>query len=274
MVGISVWIRNNKTIIQKWSIQVLRDALSSIVLAPLSAQLHHIQARSLKLSEYSVSKDESDPIIGITQRALSGTPPDDPTQRELITRLLPLFRFPGGRLWYENKICVPHRNIRHIHNGTHDRRICGNFSSPKTISRLNDLHGLHNSCGLRSYYPGSLTGNNKRTVAVYHWVFLNLFSLRIRGGDLSRWIRSPTYVAHPVVTMPYPPLSIYTFVVRFSRRVHIGPWKQAIISRISQMTSFEKCSAIMGSQILLCPTAIHVSIQDFRNDKIIFLAFK
>lgn len=79
---------------------------------------------------------ENDQVFGPIVQGLKGELPTDKVQQDRVSRLLPLFKYVNGRLFYNNKMCVPRKNIRDVLYAAHDVSISGHFGFGKTMGRL------------------------------------------------------------------------------------------------------------------------------------------
>lgn len=196
----------------------MRDSLSRIPHAPRSAQLRHTEALSLTLPKDLIPNYDLHATFTHIRRSIRGNLPGDSTQRHRINRLLPLFRLADGRLFHENKLCVPRQNVRDSLHLDHGSPTSGHFSSTKTISRLVNFHWRHKSHHVRSYYHGFLTSQQEK-------------DRRSKQLGIPQPLQFPNRhwgsIAIEFIThLPSTPRghdAISSFFVRFSRRVHFVP---------------------------------------------------
>lgn len=116
----------------KGKMNVLGDALSRaphIMNTPPS--LTNVQMLQIELPTNMIRNYDKDQLFGPIYRALSGILPEDGIQRDRITRLLPTFRIESELLLYENRVCVPRKNVREILKLAHDCKVAGHFSAAK-----------------------------------------------------------------------------------------------------------------------------------------------
>ena len=85
----------------------------------------------------------TDQVFGPILKAFGRERPDDPVQKERISRLLHLFRCADGLLYYNGKLCVPRKFVRDVLGLAHNLTFSGHFAIQKTVDRLHNYHWKH-----------------------------------------------------------------------------------------------------------------------------------
>ena len=161
-----------------------------------------------------------DQMFGPIVRAFSGEWSDDPVQKERTARLLPLFKFEKGLLYYNGKVCVPRICVRDVLGLAHDLTVSGHFAFRKTIDRLHRYHWKHKTRDVMKYCEGCQICKQKKE-------------------QRNKKLTDPTPPQIPkrrwgsvatdfIVSLPRTPAgfdAITTYVDRLSRRVHFTPSK-------------------------------------------------
>lgn len=75
-------------------------------------------------------------------------------RRNCFMRLLPLFKLHEGILYYNQKLCVPRKNVRDKLYLANYCRFASHLSFSKTLARLDSFHWTHKSRDVKYYFPG------------------------------------------------------------------------------------------------------------------------
>lgn len=163
---------------------------------------------------------EDDQLFGPIVKGIQGELPQDKVQRDRTTRLLPLFSYLDGTLWYDKKICVPRRNVKDILYHAHDSPIAGHFGLAKTLGRLERYHWRHKARDVKQYVEGCQKCQQKKDSRAKKLGEPTPLDVPTR-----RWgsVSTDFIVKLPTTKNGFD--CITTWVDRLSRRVHFIPSK-------------------------------------------------
>lgn len=144
----------------KGKVHVLGDVPSRaphIIKSDSSPELTNIQTLEVELPHKMVKNYEKDQFLGPIYAAKTGNLPNEKILRARVERLVPSFRIKDGLLYFENKICIPRKNVADLLRLAHDCKIAGHFSAAKTLSRLQNVHWRNKTKDVEEYCLGCLT---------------------------------------------------------------------------------------------------------------------
>ncbi len=138
---------------------VLRDALSRIPNVmnskdETSAVVNAVE--TFEVDKEIISGYEDDQFFRKIHKAFQGTFPQDEREKRVVERLLPLFEIQNGELKYQNRLCIPRRNVSKILDSAHDSKVGGHFGLAKTLSRLSGLYWRNMSKDVKNYIKGCM----------------------------------------------------------------------------------------------------------------------
>eukprot|EP00171_Calliarthron_tuberculosum_P023620 IDg23620t1 len=79
---------------------------------------------------------------------------ETPDEQVRVRQLMPLFILNNGRLFYDQKLCVPRKSVKQILELAHDTRVGGHFGFNKTLAILENFHWKHKLQDVRNYCKG------------------------------------------------------------------------------------------------------------------------
>lgn len=199
------------------SAHVLGDELSRIP-QPSEIQLSHMSIFQASIADSFESHYKTDQFFLKIVNALQGRYAEDKTDRYRLKALVPHFKLENGKLYFENKVCDPHQNIKEILRLAHDSPLGGHFSFHKTLSRLDKFYWAKKFTDIKAYFEVCMIcqqSKNSRTKLFSTPQPLELPTRRWRS------IATDFIVSLPVKSSGNDAFT--TYLDRFSKRVHFLP---------------------------------------------------
>lgn len=199
------------------SAHVLGDALSRIPKTS-TIQMANTSIFQANIEDALEPHYKTDRFFSKIVNAQQGNYPDDETSRERLKALLPHFEFKQGKLYFENKVCVPRQKIKDILRLAHDSPLGGHFSFHKTLSRLEKFYWPKKFTDIKEYCEGCMTCQQAKDSRTKPFGRPQPLELPTR-----RWgsIATDFIVSLPVTKSAND--AITTYIDRFSERVHFLP---------------------------------------------------